>query len=245
VLTVVKVGGGLAREAGDDALRALCRTIGEARARHPLLVVPGGAGFADTVREQDRRFALRAATTHRMAILAMDQFGWLLCDLIPAGVPCTDLASARAAAARGGTPILLPAALLAGDPLPASWAVTSDSIAAWLAGATHAARLVLVKPVDGLYRDWPADGEPLARLSVAELAELRAAGRAAGVDEHLPEALRAAGVEAWVINGREPARLLTLLEHGSTEGTLVTPPAPSRGHSGAGLRGSGPGRRGR
>ena len=80
---------------------------------------------------------------------------------------------------------------------------------------------MLVKPVEGLYRDWPTEGVPIARLSVDELAELRAAGQAAGVDEHLPEALRAAGVEAWVIDGREPARLVTLLEHGDTEGTLV------------------------
>jgi 5-(aminomethyl)-3-furanmethanol phosphate kinase len=223
VLTVVKVGGGLAREAGDGALRTLCRTIGDAGARHPLLVVPGGADFADAVREHDSRFALRAGTAHRMAILAMDQFGWLLSDLIYQAVPSTDLAAARAATERGRTPILLPAALLAGDPLPASWAVTSDSIAAWVAGAAHAARLVLVKPVAGLYRDWPAEGEPLARLSVAELAELRAAGRAGGIDRHLPAALRAAGVEAWVIDGREPSRLMALLEHGSTEGTLVTP----------------------
>jgi aspartokinase-like uncharacterized kinase len=223
MLTVVKVGGGLAREAGDGALRALCRAIGDAGARHPLLVVPGGGEFADAVREHDARFALRPGTAHRMAILAMEQFGWLLSDLIPGAVPCPDLPAARAAAARGGTPVLLPAALLAGDPLPASWAVTSDSIAAWVAGAGHAARLVLVKPVAGLYRDWPADGEPLARLSVGELAELRAAGRAAGVDEHLSEALRAAGVEAWVVDGREPDRLVTLLERGSTEGTVVTP----------------------
>jgi aspartokinase-like uncharacterized kinase len=59
-------------------------------------------------------------------------------------------------------------------------------------------------------------------VSVDELAELQARGQAAGVDPHLPEALRAAGVEAWVIDGREPARLMTLLETGSTEGTLVT-----------------------
>jgi 5-(aminomethyl)-3-furanmethanol phosphate kinase len=219
VLTVVKVGGGLAREAGDGALRALCRAIGAAGARHQLLVVPGGAAFADAVREHDRRFGLQAATSHRMAILAMDQFGWLLSDLIPGGVPCTEVA----APARGRIPILLPASLLASDPLPASWTVTSDSIAAWVAGAANAGRLVLVKPVDGLYRDWPPSDGPIARLSVDALAGLRAAGQAAGVDEHLPEALRAAGVEAWVIDGREPARLVALLDRGDTEGTLVTP----------------------
>jgi 5-(aminomethyl)-3-furanmethanol phosphate kinase len=229
VLTVVKVGGGLAREAGDSALRTLCRAIGDAGARHALLVVPGGAAFADAVREHDSRFDLRAATAHRMAILAMEQFGWLLSDLIPGAVPCADLSAARSATARGRTPILLPGALLAADPLPASWGVTSDSIAAWVAGAADAARLVLVKPVGGLYRDWPADGKPLARLGVDELAELRAIGQAAGVDQHLPEALRAAGVEAWVIDGREPARLVALLEHGSTEGTLVTPRAATPG----------------
>jgi 5-(aminomethyl)-3-furanmethanol phosphate kinase len=226
VLTVVKVGGGLAREAGDEALRTLCHAIGDAGARHELLVVPGGGAFADAVREHDSRFALRPAAAHRMAILAMEQFGWLLSDLVPGAVPCTDLATARAAAARGATPILLPAALLAGDPLPASWTVTSDSIAAWVAGAAQAGRLVLLKPVAGLYRDLPANGPPLARLSVDELAELRAAGLAAGVDPHLPEALREAGVEAWVIDGREPGRLVALLEQGSTEGTLVTPGAP-------------------
>jgi 5-(aminomethyl)-3-furanmethanol phosphate kinase len=226
VLTVVKVGGGLAREAGDGALRTLCSAIGDAGARHALLVVPGGAAFADAVREHDSRFDLQASTSHRMAIIAMDQFGWLLSDLIPGGVPCTDVAAARAATARGYIPILLPATLLASDPLPASWDVTSDSIAAWVAGGGHAARLVLVKPVEGLYRDWPPDGKPIARLSVDELAELRVAGQAAGVDQHLPEALGAAGVDAWVIDGREPARLVTLLERGSTEGTLVTASGP-------------------
>ena len=54
MLTVVKVGGGLAREAGDDALRALCTAIAEAGARHPLLVVPGGGEFADAVRAHDQ-----------------------------------------------------------------------------------------------------------------------------------------------------------------------------------------------
>ena len=218
MLTVVKVGGGLAREAGDGALRALCAEIAEAGSRHPLLVVPGGAEFADMVREHDHRFGLRPQAAHRMAILAMDQFGWALADLIPGAVRCVDLEAQRA----GVVSVLLPAALLAErDPLPESWAVTSDSIAAWVAGAAGAERLVLVKPVAGIFRTWPPTGEPIARLTVDELAALQPAG----VDEHLPAALRAAGVETWVIGGRDPARLAELLDEGRTAGTLVTAPA--------------------
>jgi aspartokinase-like uncharacterized kinase len=222
VLTVVKVGGGLAREAGDGALRTLCTAIAEAGTRHPLLIVPGGAEFADAVRAHDQRFGLRPRTSHRMAILAMDQFGWALADLIPGAARCVELGPLS----DGVVSVLLPAALLAErDPLPESWAVTSDSIAAWVAGAVGASRLVLVKPVAGLYRTWPPSGEPIARLTVDELAALQPAG----VDAHLPGVLRTAGVETWVIGGRDPARLAELLETGHTAGTLVTRSVGSAG----------------
>jgi aspartokinase-like uncharacterized kinase len=205
VLTVVKVGGGLPREAGDDALRALCATIGEAGRRHELLVVPGGGAFADAVRDCDRRYGLGDVAAHRMAILAMDQFGWLLSELIPGAVASTEIGG-------DGLRVLLPAAVLAGDPLPASWDVTSDSIAAWVAREAGAGRLVLVKPVDGLYGEWPPAGAPLARVGVDELSGL------GGVDAHLAHVL---SVETWVINGRAPARLVELLERGRTVGTEV------------------------
>jgi 5-(aminomethyl)-3-furanmethanol phosphate kinase len=215
VLTVVKVGGGLGRGAGDDALRALCRALGELGERHALLVVPGGADFAAAVRDHDRRFGLRATTSHRMAVLGMEQFGWLLGDLIPRAARCTDLASARELAA-GQTAVLLPAGLPL-DALPASWQVTSDSIAAWVAGQVGADRLVLVKEVDGLFTEWPARGQPLARLTAAELAALRPAG----VDAYLPTALERASFETWVIGGRVPERVVELFERGATVGTRI------------------------
>jgi 5-(aminomethyl)-3-furanmethanol phosphate kinase len=223
VLTVVKVGGGLERAAGAAALRALCAQIAEAGARHALLVVPGGAQFADAVRAHDRRLGLRPATAHRMAILAMDQFGWALSDLIPGAARATDLVPMG----DRGVSVLLPARLLAErEPLPASWTVTSDSIAAWVAGAAGAERLVLVKPVEGLYGSWPPSGAPIPRLTVDELAALAPGG----VDEHLPAALRAADVETWVIGGRNPDGLAELLDQGRTAGTQVT--ARRRGGTG-------------
>jgi 5-(aminomethyl)-3-furanmethanol phosphate kinase len=211
VLTVVKLGGGLGRGAGDDALRALCAKLGELAERHPLLVVPGGALFADAVREADRRFGLPATTSHHMAVLGMEQFGWLLSELIPGAEVSTE---ARAAAGR--TTVLLPACLPL-DGLPASWEVTSDSIAAWVAGRAGAGRLVLVKEVDGLFADWPPRGEPLRRLTVAELAALRPGG----VDAYLPTALADASFETWVISGRDPRRLTELLARGTTVGTRI------------------------
>jgi 5-(aminomethyl)-3-furanmethanol phosphate kinase len=208
VLNVVKVGGGL----GADALPALCNTLGELGERHRLIVVPGGAGFADAVRDADRRFELRAATSHRMAILGMEQFGWLLSELIPGAARCAGLARVSA----GRATVLLPAALPL-DPLPASWDVTSDSIAAWVAGEVGADRLVLVKEVDGVFAEWPARGRPLARLTVAELAALRPGA----VDEYLPTVLERARFETWVIGGRDPARVAELLERGTTVGTRI------------------------
>ena len=213
MLTVVKVGGGLGSGAGDDALRALCTTLGELGRRHPLLVVPGGAGFADAVRDADRRFGLRAATSHRMAILGMEQFGWLLSELIPRAVRCADLTRVHA----GRTTVLLPAALPL-DQLPASWEVSSDSIAAWVAGQTGAGRLVLLKAVDGLFAEWPPRGQPLARLSIPELTALRTGG----VDAYLPTVLEGAQFETWVVGGRDPARVVELLERGTTVGTRIT-----------------------
>jgi 5-(aminomethyl)-3-furanmethanol phosphate kinase len=147
-----------------------------------------------------------------MAILGMEQFGWLLSDLIPGAVLCAGFPRVRA----GQATVLLPAALPL-DQLPASWEVTSDSIAAWVAGRVGAERLVLVKAVDGLYADWPPRGEPLARLTVAELAALRPGG----VDEHLPAVLEGAQFETWVVGGRDPDRVVELLERGTTVGTRI------------------------
>jgi aspartokinase-like uncharacterized kinase len=54
-------------------------------------------------------------------------------------------------------------------------------------------------------------------LTVAELGALQPAG----VDEHLPAVLERASFETWVISGREPSRLVELLERGTTMGTRI------------------------
>jgi len=215
---VLKVGGSLSR---GERLAALCQEIGRLGAQHRLLVVPGGGEFADAVRDHYRRYRLGETTAHRMALLAMDQYGCLLGDLVPGSSPVTDLLAARQVAAQGRVPVLLPASLLIqADPLPHSWQVTSDAIAAWVAGLVRTPQLILLKDVDGLFSADPAQGGPatlLAQLSVEELA-----GHQGGVDGYLATVLASLEVETWVINGGHPERLAELLRGGRTLGTRIT-----------------------
>jgi 5-(aminomethyl)-3-furanmethanol phosphate kinase len=213
-LTVVKVGGGLARAAGDQALATLCRALGEAAESHPIVVVPGSGTFGDAVRDAGRRFGLRDPTAHRMALLAMDQFGCVLGDLIPGAVLCQTVTCAREEAEAGHAAVLLPAEQLLWEegPLPDAWAATSDSIAVWVAGVAGGARAVLLKAADGAFAGCPPAPATSGRISVSDFGALPWEG--ADADAYVPRALHAAGVDAWVVSGRDPDRLVDLLRVG-------------------------------
>ena len=148
VETVVKIGGGLLQHAGlfAGALTAISAVGRERR----LLVVTGGGPFADAVRETDRRLHLSDDTAHWMAVLAMDQYAHLVAERLAGGVLVSEPGEI-AAAFHKGIPVLAPYRWLHdADPLPHSWDVTSDSIAAWVAGQVGARRLVLIKPPGSL-----------------------------------------------------------------------------------------------
>lgn len=106
------------------------------------LVVPGGGPFADAVRAVDAQYPIGDDAAHWAAILAMDQYAHVLAALIP-GARVVHRPEGN------GLPILAPYEWLReADPLPHSWDVTSDSIAAWVAHAVGAKKLLLVKPVE-------------------------------------------------------------------------------------------------
>ena len=112
-------------------------------------MVPGGGPFADAVREFD---AARAALRRRRALDGDPGDGSVR--------PRAGRADRRRRAgggarrdrgrrsARPGVAVLAPSRWMrAADVLPHSWAATSDSVAAFVAGALDAERLVLIKPV--------------------------------------------------------------------------------------------------
>jgi aspartokinase-like uncharacterized kinase len=181
---VVKVGGGLLRHI--ERLDEVLTEIAAASRDVALLVVPGGGPFADAVREVDRGPGLSDWAAHWMAVLAMDQYAHLIVDRLASAALVTGPFEVETALGEGTLPVLAPYRWLRErDPLPHSWDVTSDSIAAWVADALGAHRLVLVKPPHaegvGLVDPYFGRALPLSvetRIVTADrLEELRAAMR--------------------------------------------------------------------
>lgn len=135
---IVKLGGSLV---GGPSLAGLLAVSAAAGA----FVVPGGGPFADAVRRQQSALGFDDVTAHRMAILAMEQTAHLFAGLgsdLPLRADPADVADA-VRAGRGG--LWAPSRMALAAELPASWDVTSDSLALWLAHAVRATRFVLVK----------------------------------------------------------------------------------------------------
>jgi aspartokinase-like uncharacterized kinase len=216
---VIKVGGSLGARPGP--LRRLMETLARAGRRRWVVVVPGGGSFADEVRRADRRFELGDSAAHWMAILAMDQYGHLVARLAPGAIVAAD----RRQLARNRLNVLLPSAWLRrADPLPHSWDVTSDSIAAWVARALGARRLLLVKHRDGYIGPVRGPGRTPPRARRVALAALRGV-----VDPYFARALDPA-IGCWLARGQSPSRIARLVE---AEPTRTTDRASRRGSAGS------------
>lgn len=141
-LNVVKVGGSLA---ATESLRPWLEALDEA-AGSGVVVVPGGGPFADTVRRVQARHRFTDAAAHRMALLAMEQYGLMLCDLARKLAPAETPEQIRKLSEAGLVPVWMPSRALAGrTDAPTGWEATSDTLAAWLAAELTAKSLTLVK----------------------------------------------------------------------------------------------------
>ena len=217
--TVVKVGGSLCRGVG---FAGLCRELGSLGRRHPLLVVPGGGEFADMVRKSYRQYDIGETAAHCMALLAMDQYGYLLNRFIEGSSLETEMASARQTAESGRVAVFLPSAtVIDADPLPHSWEVTSDTVAAWTACNLSCRRLVLLKNVDGLIRSCGSGADAVEIIDQMTIEQL--ARHSGGVDGYLGPFLNGKSLETWVIHGLKPERISELLDTGNTLGTKIIP----------------------
>ncbi|MDR3560300.1 MAG: aspartate kinase [Negativicutes bacterium] len=202
-LRIIKIGGSFCRHDNIQALHRLGAVISQLSREHPLAIVPGGGPFADTVRKYGKSLPLADATCHFMALLAMDQFA----HVIHQALPDSRLIELSDQETRQSIRSCAPAILLGSrflsqvDPaiLPHSWDVTSDSIAAYLAGLLGASMLILIKSVDIDPAVKEPDVDPCFRQTIPP---------------HLP---------VWILNGHHPERLTELMTTGHTQGIFLPP----------------------
>jgi dihydroneopterin aldolase len=171
----------------------------------PLILVPGGGPFADGVRKAQSAIGFDDAAAHRMALLAMEQFAIALAAHSSAFVLARSRDEMDGALAAGRIPIWLPShmALDARD-LPASWDVTSDSLAAWLAGTYGARRLLLIKSCD-----------LMPPVSARELAEEQI------VDPLFPSFAASSRAEVWLAGPSSLSGAVETLQRGEMPGAGV------------------------
>jgi 5-(aminomethyl)-3-furanmethanol phosphate kinase len=156
-----------------------------------IAIVPGGGPFADTVRTAQPTMGYSDRAAHIMALMAMAQFGRALQSLNPT----LSLAASRSAILRAlkerKVPVWSPEQMARAARLPETWDLTSDSLAAWLAGALGAGSLVLIK--HGHFDAETIDADGLAARGV--------------VDPLFPRYLRESGARAWIAGPTDSARL--------------------------------------
>jgi aspartokinase-like uncharacterized kinase len=157
------------------------------------------------VRLAQRRWHFDDGAAHRMALLAMEQYGLMLAALHPALRPARSAREIRAARRAGQVPVWLPSAMALGRPEVAeSWDVTSDSLAAWLAARIGLPRLVLVKSA-----------------SLPEHAPAAALVASGIVDPVLPTMLRAGRVAGWCVGAGQAAAFAASFAAGRVIGTPI------------------------
>ncbi|MGQ9545377.1 MAG: amino acid kinase family protein [Candidatus Bathycorpusculaceae bacterium] len=218
---VVKVGGSLVGHPAE--LKALCGALSSIAKVHKILIVPGGGAFADVVRRLDETYGLSDTTAHKMAILAMDQFGLFLSDITPNSSICYSLEDAINAG-RGLLPILLPSRhIFREDPLEHSWNVTSDSVAAYITGALGAEKLVLITDVDGIYTDDPKKNIEARFVGEVKAEQLLIWGIRTSVDKALPKLLLKFKLDCYVVNGMYPERVQAIFAGEKSIYTRIIP----------------------
>ena len=139
---VIKIGGSLL---GSPELQRWLQIFAQ-YSDGTVVIVPGGGVFADAVREAQRLTKISDACAHRLAVMAMDQYGLLLANLNPLLATANSELEIAERTWQHRAIVWLPSKMVfSDDTISQSWDVTSDSLAAWLAQKLNAQHLLLIK----------------------------------------------------------------------------------------------------
>jgi aspartokinase-like uncharacterized kinase len=140
-MIVIKLGGSLLAA---NALLDCLNRIEQHYQGRAVVIVAGGGVFAEQVRIAQQDWQFNDETAHAMAILAMQQTAWLIKGLKPDFV-LVDSVHVLQQQAQQISLWLPDLQELNQAGIAASWDISSDSLAAWLASELQAEQLIVVK----------------------------------------------------------------------------------------------------
>ena len=189
---VIKIGGSLYNS---KYLIHWLNTISECT-DHNIVIVPGGGPFADLVRETDKKFNLDQTHAHAMAVMGMQQYGYLMASMCPRLALASTVDEIRSSWDKGIAVVWEPYQMVNRDcDLEKTWQLTSESLAAWLAKFISADGLLFLKSAEVALTD----------VSIAELV-----GHGC-LDHYVPELLVETDCVTCVLHKSQAKQLIECL----------------------------------
>ena len=126
-----------------------CLNTIEQKFSDKVVLVPGGGVFADQVRTMQQQWNFDDEIAHRMALIAMHQMALLFKSIQQSFVLASNISNIQQALLKQSVVIWMPdLEELNAFGVEASWNISSDSLAAWLAKQLTASELILVKSAE-------------------------------------------------------------------------------------------------
>lgn len=199
---VVKIGGSLFPNYAIDLAKQLDNTNS--------VIVLGGGEFANLIRKYDNEINFSEETNHWTAIDCMDIIAKLVNDKVDSCKLAYSIEDINKISNEGFTPIFVVSKFLkTEDPFECSWDVTSDSIAAYVAHILNA-NLLIVTNVNGIYTQEPKESGStfISKIDATTLLTFQESS----IDVMLPSLLIEFGANCYVVNGKFPERVLSLID---------------------------------
>ncbi len=173
-------------------------------------IVLGGGEFANLIRKYNDEQHFSEETNHWVAIDCMAIMAKLTNDKVESAKLAYSIDEINQISDEGFTPIFISSKFLRDeDPFECSWDVTSDSIAAYVAHALNA-KLLIVTNVNGIYTQEPKEPGStfISKIDASTLLTFPETS----VDVMLPSLLLKFGSNCYVVNGKYPERVLSLID---------------------------------
>jgi hypothetical protein len=199
---VVKIGGSLFPEHAIELAKKLKNT--------DSLIILGGGEFANLIRKYDSEMNFSDDVNHWASIDCMDIIAKLVNDKVDSAKLAFSIDEVNEVSDEGFTPIFIVSEFLKKeDPFECSWDVTSDSIAAYVAHVLNA-NLFIVTDVNGIYTREPKEPGStfISKIDATTLLTFQESS----IDVMLPSLLLEFGTDCYVVNGKYPERVLSLID---------------------------------